>query len=530
MGRQASVRLLLAVALTCWVVPAEAIPVYAALFTGFSAGSSGETSGMEELNDLLRREFSGLDFTSDVFSYTQVGLALQRVQQIPEPATIVSIGHSLGGRAAIDLAQLLGPTAQQPIGGRNVDLLVQIDSVGTGLAGNTKPIAVERGVNYYQDSMGLTEPQGVKQVYGSENIDVEKLLSDPTITHTNIDNNAQLHDLIVEDVHAAIANDRPLWINPERPDAFIEKLQPEDDGGFDFPLPFDFPFFGENLENVVFSNNGALGLGVTERRTIGTDDVIFGAGDNVPLAQRDPYPENNSGVALSPLIAPFMDDHDPTNGGVLSLEFLSDTDPVTGDRVFNGLIASWDNVPLYSGGRGEPPGPRNTFQVALFGAGNPFGFEPGTIVFDYGTLNGVGGMEGPGKYILFDQALGTATVGLDNGEGAFLTADALGIGNSEGLVTAADLSQLMNEALDPLVFTPSGTGYAVAAVPLSELPSVPGLTTDVPSNSEPGVAAEPNTLTMLALAVLLLFVSRQRSRRAGICLSRNLGRPRALQA
>lgn len=496
--------LLVGIVTSCWGIRSHAVPVYAALFTGLSAGSSDETTGMEILNDLLRDEFSDLDFTNDVFTHTQMGLALHRIQQVPEPATIVAIGHSLGGRAAIELAHSLGPTPRDPIGGRNLDLLVQVDSVGTGLAGNTKPTAVERGVNYFQNSTGILEPQGARQIFGSENIDVEELLDDPSITHTSIDDDPELHELIADDVRAAIRNDRPLWINPERSDAFIQKFEGTDDGGFGFPLPFDFPFFGENLDEVVFSHNGALGPGVTERRVIGTSDAIFGAGDNVPLPQADPFPDNNSPVTLRPLIAPLMDDHDPSKGGVLSLEFLSETDPASGTPIFNSMIASWNNVPLYSGGRDEPPGARNTFQAALFGPGNPFGFAPGTIVFNYGMLNGVGGMEGPGKHILFEEALGTATVGLDNGEGAFATAPA-GIGTTEGLVTLSDLAKLMNTDVDPLVFTPSGNQYTVSAVPFSDLPSIPGLTTDVPRDSDPTPAPEPNSLVMLSLALVLLL-------------------------
>ena len=82
--------------------------------------------------------------------------------------------------------------------GVDVDLTVQIDSVSNFDPGsnNQLPFNVDVGFNYYQDSTGFLEPQGVDVVQGATNINTEVLFNDTSITHTSIDNDPRLHAVI----------------------------------------------------------------------------------------------------------------------------------------------------------------------------------------------------------------------------------------------------------------------------------------------------------------------------------------------
>lgn len=179
-------------------------PVYAArlvatLFTGFSAssGSSDGPSGMETLNTTLQNTFGGnpnMPFSSQVFSWTEAQAAFNFINGFNDICCLVLIGHSFGGDTAIDdlATDLLLPN------NRMVDLTIQIDSVGNG--DEQLPRNVKMGINYYQISTGSFEPQGEQNVMGAMNINVEQLFNDNTITHTSIDDNPRLHQLIVSNI------------------------------------------------------------------------------------------------------------------------------------------------------------------------------------------------------------------------------------------------------------------------------------------------------------------------------------------
>jgi PEP-CTERM motif len=160
------------------------------LFTGFS-GSSGQ-AGLDTLSATLQSSFPNI--SSQVFGHTQGQAAFNFVNdnQLGR-CCLVIIGHSLGGDAVIEFSNnFLNPA------GIRVNLTVQIDTVGVGdekLPGN-----VNCGFNYFQISTGLFEPQGAMNVMGATNINVEKLFADNSITHTSIDDDPRLHNLIINNV------------------------------------------------------------------------------------------------------------------------------------------------------------------------------------------------------------------------------------------------------------------------------------------------------------------------------------------
>ena len=171
---------------------AHASRLVVVLFTGFSA-SSGNT-GMETLNTELQARFGGnpaMPFSSMVFGHTQQQAAFNFINGFDDVCCIVLIGHSLGGDSVIELAaDFLAP--------RRVGLTIQIESIGVG--DEVLPANVNRGINYYQVSTGLLEPQGAMNVVGAANINVEVLFDDTSITHTSIDDDPRLHERILEDI------------------------------------------------------------------------------------------------------------------------------------------------------------------------------------------------------------------------------------------------------------------------------------------------------------------------------------------
>jgi hypothetical protein len=188
----------LSLASSLWIVPGSDPDVAAmtnqvALFTGFAAGPG---AGM----DILQSELSTIgipNYEGMVFEWTQQQDAFDWIQQRSDRSTLVLIGHSFGGNSALQLANdFLKPA------GVDIDLTIQIDSVANFGSGwnDQLPTNVDVGINYYQISTGLFEPQGEDNVQGATNINVEVLFDDTSITHTSIDNDARLHALIGQNI------------------------------------------------------------------------------------------------------------------------------------------------------------------------------------------------------------------------------------------------------------------------------------------------------------------------------------------
>ena len=174
--------------------PTFAVTNQVVLFTGFLAGAN---AGMDFLNAELATV--GIpDYLGQVFEWSEQELAFDWIQQqASDRATLVLIGHSFGGHSTLQVAN----NYLHPLGVR-VDLTIQIDSVTNfdGGTNNQLPTNVDVGINYYQISTGFLEPQGEDFVQGATNINTEVLFGDTTISHTSIDNDPRLHDLIGQNI------------------------------------------------------------------------------------------------------------------------------------------------------------------------------------------------------------------------------------------------------------------------------------------------------------------------------------------
>lgn len=252
-----------------------------------------------------------------------------------------------------------------------------------------------------------------------------------------------------------------LWFNANAGDVFntegTEFTLGDDDNFGPAELGFVFPFFGDNQSEFFFNSNGT---------------ITFGGGrdswDNYefPRSGLDQFEET-----ILPTIAPFFDDHDNSEGGILSI--ITSIDGL--------LVATWDDVPLFG------KSATNSFQAVLIGPESPFSdvFATGTIIFNYGDLNDTGGTcdndcEGLEGTAGFESSVGTATIGLNKGDGVnSAVLFGLGIGDEGGLITPADFAALENPLLDPFLFIPDGNGgYTVEFIPFDELPTLAGFTTN----------------------------------------------------
>lgn len=192
-----SVRVLRNLLIAGAVLSFSAVSAYAdsitiVLFTGFSASS--DVAGMEKLNTTLQTAFASTGVNSQVFGHTQQQAAFDFVNlHRQDTCCLIVIGHSLGGDSVIELANdFLNPA------GIRVNLSIQIDSVGVG--DEVLPANIMMGINYFQISTGLFEPQGAMFVSGATNINVEALFGDASITHISIDDDLRLHTRIVSDI------------------------------------------------------------------------------------------------------------------------------------------------------------------------------------------------------------------------------------------------------------------------------------------------------------------------------------------
>lgn len=201
MIRNALPCLMLAVVLT--VAKPAAADIVTVLFTGFNPDSP---SGMDFLNadlaDRFANDYPSLTFSGQVFAYDQRQDALNFINGFTDIDQLFLVGHSWGGNALIRLAeQLLLPN------GISVDASFQIDSVDIfdfGLEDDVLPANVETGYNYYQIATEPFEPQGETFVLGATNINVEVLFNDTTITHTSIDNDLRLYDVIYNNMQTSL--------------------------------------------------------------------------------------------------------------------------------------------------------------------------------------------------------------------------------------------------------------------------------------------------------------------------------------
>jgi dienelactone hydrolase len=185
---------LLFLCVTYIITPANAGTTQVALFTGFNPGFP---AGMDDLNSYLSGQ-SIPDYQGMVFAYDDQAAALSWIEQLTDRSTLVLIGHSLGGNGTL----LLANNYLKPLG-IDVDLTVQIDSVEQFFSpgwNDQLPTNVDVGFNYYQIAIGLFEPQGETNVQDATNINAEVLFNDSSITHTSIDNDLRIYDVIQQHI------------------------------------------------------------------------------------------------------------------------------------------------------------------------------------------------------------------------------------------------------------------------------------------------------------------------------------------
>ena len=176
--------LIVALALGSLIVPVAASSDRMVIvgFRGLYTDPPG-TAGMDHLAaSLSAARTSNRPFSIRVFDWPEREQAFDFVRSFTDRSCLIVIGHSLGGNAAVRLAdERLVPA------GIDVDLLIQLDSVGRH--DHKLPDDVQ-GVNYFQhdtrlawrlaiqDSVEGATPVPIEQTYG---------VSPDIVTHTTID-------------------------------------------------------------------------------------------------------------------------------------------------------------------------------------------------------------------------------------------------------------------------------------------------------------------------------------------------------
>lgn len=180
----------------------SANPLTVALMTGFLAGP---VPGLSILENKLQAEF-GSGMVSQVFPFNFFNPGQQAantgawILSQPSPGPIVVIGHSLGAESAIAVA-----ANQLAMAGIGVDLLVSLDYVAlSSPCQPTMPTAPSTAVttlNYFQESTGFCpiDWRSSSMVLGAaENVSMEFLFDDSAITHTSIDCDERVHQLVID--------------------------------------------------------------------------------------------------------------------------------------------------------------------------------------------------------------------------------------------------------------------------------------------------------------------------------------------
>src|SRR4030066_801714 len=114
---------------------AHATPVVIEFFKG---GGSSITDinplareGLNDLNTLIRNQFVGHDFYTRVFEASQTDEAINFTNSFGADAKIFLIGHSLGGAAAIDIAEHFSGGLLHPFTPtREIERLITLDPFG----------------------------------------------------------------------------------------------------------------------------------------------------------------------------------------------------------------------------------------------------------------------------------------------------------------------------------------------------------------------------------------------------------------
>ena len=188
-------------------------------------GSSISNSGVSGI-DTLAREINNAfpdyalttqvfdSYEGNIFNFQEVGSdrGTAFLNSLSNVGAIGLVGYSAGGLSAIRTAKSQSP--------KPINLLVQIESyeplTGRNNEDEILPGNVQAGINYYQSRNRFnvfgpgwdpSDLQGATNVSGSQNINVEDLLGDRSITHRTIINDSRVQNLVVQDIQEKILKD-----------------------------------------------------------------------------------------------------------------------------------------------------------------------------------------------------------------------------------------------------------------------------------------------------------------------------------
>ncbi|MEA5534133.1 Mbeg1-like protein [Crocosphaera sp. XPORK-15E] len=192
-------------------IPSPQNRVVIIVFTGFASQTLSEITGMRKLVDAFRQEakLDRLDLKIPIFAWNEKKDAINYLSslRLNNNDKLIVIGHSYGGDTAILLANELKKR------NRRVDLLVQVDSVGS--SDDVLPSNVAKGINYYQandDPISLGRFKVQQQVINSTNLDVNRVFRNELIrnksyplNHGSIDDSNVVHQAIIQQVLNAVA-------------------------------------------------------------------------------------------------------------------------------------------------------------------------------------------------------------------------------------------------------------------------------------------------------------------------------------
>lgn len=210
-----------------------------------------------------------------------------------------------------------------------------------------------------------------------------------------------------------------VFLPPSGTDAIVFGAGADQSSSGPIALPFTFNFFGSNQSQVFINTNGSLSFGAGDADT--TFDIFPGL--VAPTVAR---------------IAPFLDDL------IVS--------PTASDIRFNNTISgvfgvTWNNVGIFDGLTTQSNNSVNA-QVLLLGAGNPFGFLPGSILFSYGVIS---------------DASPFLSAGLNAGNGSDFAVLPTSTGSGlQGLLSRSEGIGLSNRQY---LFTPTSNGFSATEVP-----------------------------------------------------------------
>jgi hypothetical protein len=196
-------------------IPSRQNRVVIIVFTGFASQTLNEITGMQKLVDALRQEakLDRLDLKIPIFAWDEKKDAINYLSslRLNNNDKLIVIGHSYGGDTAILLAKELKKR------NRRVDLLVQVDSVGS--SDDVLPSNVAKGINYYQandDPISSGRFKVQQKVINSTNLDVNRVFRNELISnnsyplnHGSIDDSNVVHQAIIQQTLNAIAVKNP---------------------------------------------------------------------------------------------------------------------------------------------------------------------------------------------------------------------------------------------------------------------------------------------------------------------------------